>query len=227
MTGLSLKPQGLSREFIRIGQAAATESAQIEAGLRLTNILGAQERMIGFVDEEPWHRGGGETYVADSLVLVSGIEDLHRHVLAKAFVSIGTPLDAKLDSLLRRRKLVSEMGIPVPRLYSAREATIFEEFIDFPVIAAELVDEAVLEQIGEIGAHLDWNGFSTLSFLSDLRIKNGRVYYVDFGFDLGEPSDVRSNCARATIEKAILNQAALDCCLRSYSTSLQSLRVQN
>ena len=152
MTGLSLKPQGLSREFIRIGQAAATESAQIEAGLRLTNILGAQERMIGFVDEEPWHRGGGETYVADSLVLVSGIEDLHRHVLAKAFVSIGTPLDAKLDSLLRRRKLVSEMGIPVPRLYSAREATIFEEFIDFPVIAAELVDEAVLEQIGEIGA---------------------------------------------------------------------------
>jgi hypothetical protein len=208
-----------------MGTTGATEFARVETGLRLTNILDADEQFIGYLDREPWHPGGAETYIADGEVFVSGIET-SRHVIAKALVSMGGALDARLASWLRRRELLSKIGIPVPRLYSAKDATIFEEFIDFPITAVKLIDEAILDQVGEIGAHLDFNGFSTLSFVSDLRIKNGQVLYVDFGFDLGEPSDLLKDCAREAILKASPTPVALDRCLRAYDVSLRCLREE-
>ena len=218
MTGLILKPKGLSDEFIRLGNGAGDWS-RIESGLRVAGVLRTAERMTAYSDCEPWHRGGGETYVADAIIEVAGGSESSRHVIAKAVVSFATSLEAKLEVLLTRRAMLTKLGIAVPELYSARDAMVLEEFIDRPIGETDLADEGILQQVGCIAAKLDCSGFTTLSFLSDMRVKDGCLYYVDFGFDLGEPSGSRTKSALHAIEKSVPSEH-VDSCLRSYSVTL-------
>jgi hypothetical protein len=46
----------------------------------------------------------------------------------------------------------------------------------------------MLQGLARIAALLDRNGFMTLSFTEDIRCDGAAPYYIDFGFDLGEPS---------------------------------------
>lgn len=220
--GLLVKPDGLSSEFIRRGEGA-TDFARIETGLRRVNILTSGEQMTAFEDGETWRRGGGETFVADATIELTGGSEAIRHVIGKALVSFATPLDSKLGIWLRRRSFLAKSGVAVPFLYSGLDAIIFEEFIDRPLGTDDLLDPNMLDQIGKIGARLDFNGFPTLSFLSDLRTKDRRIYYVDFGFDLGEPGGVCTDRARATIEKSI-PASHVELCLTSYNANLLELK---
>ena len=219
MSGFIIKPEGLSSEFLRTGEGA-TDWARIEDGLRRENILQSSETMTAFEDVEPWHRGGAETFIADAMVGVSPGSS-GRRVIAKALVSFATDLDTKLRVWLRRRSLLSGIGIPVPFLFNGRNATVFEEFIDEPFRLTDS-DSDILDQVGKIGAQLDFNGFTTLSFLSDLRVKDQLVYYVDFGTDLGEPSGARTESARLTLVKSI-PASQIDSCLRAYDGTLIDL----
>ena len=221
MKHLLLKPDGLSSEFLRTGRGT-TEWARIEAGLRLANILSATERMDSYADGEPWHRGGAETYIADASILVARASDPNRRVIAKALVSFATDIEVKVAVWLQRRTFLSQIGILVPILYSGRNGVIFEEFIDRPLTDLDLKDESILAQLGDIGARLDFYGFSTLSFVDDLMLKEGKIRFVDFGFDLGEPSGRQSSHAQIAIAKLVPSDSARYC-LSSYDATRRIL----
>lgn len=87
------------------------------------------------------------------------------------------------DLMSRRREILKRNGIPVSFWYHYADATIFEDF--YPNTASEVSFEKILY----IGNKLDKLGFTTLKFTDDIRAdKNGNPFFIDFGFDLGEPS---------------------------------------
>jgi len=67
-------------------------------------------------------------------------------------------------------------------------------FEDYYPYTFEKID---FNKLLEIGWKLDMLGFTTLSFLNDIRAdENNNPFYIDFGFDLGEPSPMQKECAK-------------------------------
>ena len=193
-------PKGLSGEFLRIG-TGATHHERLEDALLQCQIRQITQEVLAFQDVTEWHRGGAESYIADSTVLFA--DGREHHVLAKALVASGPFIDNMLDSWTKRRTLLEMIGVRVPRLYCVREGVFFEEFIDEPFLGDVPLLDSYRNQLASIAAKLDAWGFNTLCFTADLRIKNTNLYYVDFGFDLGDPSAGISNSARTCIERII------------------------
>ena len=97
----------------------------------------------------------------------------------------------------RRRNILAETGVPVSNWYSTSKGTIYEDF--YPFTAKEKVN---FETLLTIGQKLDFLGFTTLKFIDDIRAdKKGQPYYIDFGFDLGEPSNDRILAAKEYLIK--------------------------
>ena len=72
--------------------------------------------------------------------------------------------------------------------FSALNGVIYEEFIDQDFSVTTVLPADILEQVAFIAAQLDKKGFATFSFINYIRVKNNKLYYVDFGSDLGEPA---------------------------------------
>jgi hypothetical protein len=135
-------------------------------------------------DLADWRRGGAETYI--------GLSEMRLHdgssvkVVGKAFVAWGpTPSEQQARWEIRRTEL-SKRGVQVPKVYCQFPAMTVEEYIegDMPPLAA--VDPPMAFQLGQIVGALQDFGLRPLSLHSDLRVANGRVYYIDFGSDLLE-----------------------------------------
>ncbi len=92
----------------------------------------------------------------------------------------------------RRRKILAEKRIPVSNWHFTSDATIYEDF--YPFTAKEKVE---FETLLSIGYKLDSLGFTTLKFVDDIRAdEDGNPYFMDFGFDLGEPSRDKTSSAK-------------------------------
>lgn len=159
--------------------------------------------LFKYSDISPWQRGGAETYNAIGLI-ETNVETIK--IIAKALVSFATRPEQQLKNWNSRRSKIIELGIPTPRLFSAFNGAIYEEFIDDEFKLDEFLDISILTQLGFIGAKLDKAGFKSISFIDDMRLKNRTLYFVDFGSDLGEPSEISSDNAKLYLVKKLTQQ---------------------
>lgn len=218
-----LLESGLSTELMGTG-IGESKVERLRSGLVKIGVIDESESLLGLTDRSPWHRGGGETFVSDSVVFVGTGSQEHgeevpggkRHVIAKALVSFGSPPEIMMASWLKRRGILVSLEIPVPRLFGAVEGTLYEEFIDDELSPESLLIPEIVAELGRIAAVLDRAGFATLSFMADVRRRETKLYYVDFGFDLGEPSDVPSSNARTQLELK-LAPVSRDLAMHSYN----------
>jgi len=156
------------------------------------NIISTKERLTKYCDISPWKQAGSETYTTIFEITTSRII---RKIIIKAIVTM-FPEKSLLD-WTRRRNILAETGVPVSNWYSTSKGTIYEDF--YPFTAKEKVN---FETLLTIGQKLDFLGFTTLKFIDDIRAdKKGQPYYIDFGFDLGEPSNDRILAAKEYLIK--------------------------
>ncbi len=156
------------------------------------NIITKPETVLSFEDLMPWMRTGGETYCTS--FRFATIKQA-KTIFIKALVTL-TP-EKSLSDWTKRRKILQEENIPVSNWYYNDGAIIIEDY--YPQNAEGNVS---FETILSIGYKLDKLGFRPLKFIDDLRVdKNNNPYFVDFGFDLGEPSEIPTSTAREYLEK--------------------------
>lgn len=164
----------ITRENLKIDQQGVTE------WLRAKNIISVDETLLSFQDLMPWTRTGGETFCAS---FQFSTNKTAKQIFIKAIAT--TSPEKSLVDWTRRRAILADNGIPVSNWYFYGNAVIYEDF--YPKPAKE---GAAFEKIISIGYKLDQLGFTTLKFLDDIRAdEDGNPYYIDFGFDLGEPSN--------------------------------------
>jgi len=152
-----------------------------------------------FEDLSDWTRTGGESYCSTFKILYSNKkEEEHQKVInIKAIISI--PVEQCLGNWERRRKILLEKQIPVSHWYFVGKGIIIEDF--YPKKVAEVNDLAPLFNIAET---LDNLGFRNPKFTRDILCDTeGNPFYVDFGFDLGEPSNIITEIAKDHILKLV------------------------
>lgn len=225
MNRFSLLPTGLSEEFLRLGVGDTTEE-RLQDGLTKRNILQQGEKLAGLSDCTAWRQGGAETYIADSIVQVESNQNEDRHVIAKALFSLGSPPEIQLKSWMKRRKILTGLNIRVPHLYSASDGAIYEEFIESELDPDCFTMQNLIRELAQIAATLDDCGFMTLHFLSDLRRRNDQLFYIDFGFDLGDPGETVTDRARITLEQK-LPEPYKEECLEYYKKFINDLYTKH
>jgi hypothetical protein len=177
---------------IALSMMRELKNNNLEFCLKQIKVLNDSENLISYSDITPWQRGGGETYIS---VGVATTSDKEIKFIAKALVSMATQPDQQLKNWNSRREFINKIGIKTPILFSSSNGTIYEEFIDDDFEFTNELSDAILKQLVTIAKTLDTSGFTTIAFSRDLRIKNNTLYYVDFGSDLGEPSENVSKSA--------------------------------
>lgn len=169
--------KGASTEITR--EKYSLDQQGISHWLRSKNIISANETLSNFQDLIPWARMGGETY---STSFKFSTDKQTKQILIKAIVT--TAPERSLLDWARRREILMRNGIAVSHWYHHSAATIFEDF--YPNTSSAVDFDKVLS----IGHKLDQLGFTTLKFSDDIRAdKDGNPFFIDFGFDLGEPSE--------------------------------------
>ncbi len=175
----------IADEIINMG--FSLENKGVQDWLKEKGIIKPDDTLIAFNDISKWNRTGAEVY-SSVFSIQSHFEDLM--LIAKAIVTLN-PVNSLL-SWGRRRELLHKYRIPVSNWLWSGEGLIIEPF--YPLTSSKANDFSL---ILEIGFKLDNLGFKTLDYLDDIRCDNdGNPYYIDFGFDLGEPSEKVSHSAR-------------------------------
>lgn len=187
---------------IALGLMKEFKSNDLNFCLKIIGVLKQNEYIISYSDITNWERGGAETYNATATVKTNN--NKHKFI-AKALISMATKPEQKLIDWVTRRQLISSLGIKTPILYSASNGIVYEEFIDYEFVISDELNTNILKQVAFIGAVLDKNGFTAISFDRDIRVMNNELYYVDFGSDLGNPSAKIKNSALDTILKKFSN----------------------
>jgi len=162
-------------------------------------LIADKETLYSFNDIQPWERTGGETY---STIFNFQTDKQEQTIVAKTIVTI-IPEKSLID-WANRRKILANNKVSVSQWFWTGEATIFEPF--YPNKSDKTKDFNLLLQIAFT---LDRLGFTTLDFLSDIMCDSeGNPFYIDFGFDLGEPSQNIKTSAKDCLIRNYPNQKA-------------------
>jgi len=176
--------KGASTEITR--EKFSLDQQGITNWLRSKNIITDNETLSNFQDLMPWTRTGGETYCTS---FEFSTDKQTKQIFIKAIVT--TSPEKSLLDWTRRREILMRNGIAVSHWYHHSDASIIEDFYPNTSNAVDF------EKILFIGHKLDQLGFATLKFSDDIRAdKNGSPFFIDFGFDLGEPSDSSKTSAK-------------------------------
>jgi len=169
--------KGASTEITR--EKFSLDQQGIKSWLVSKTIIPGNETLLNFQDLMPWTRTGGETY---SSSFEFSTDKQTKQIFIKAIVT--TSPEKSVFDWARRREILMKNGISISHWYHHSEATIIEDF--YPNASSKVDFEKILY----IGHQLDQLGFSTLKFSDDIRAdKNDNPFFIDFGFDLGEPSE--------------------------------------
>lgn len=164
--------------------------------LKSKNLMSADEILIYFKDIKSWIRTGNETY---STIFSFKTDKKELKIVVKAIVS--TNPEKKLDDWIKRRTILANNNIPVSNWFCTEAGTIYEPF--YPNKSDKIKDFNLLIQIAFT---LDKLGFTTLKYLDDILCDtNGNPFYIDFGFDLGEPSQKIKTAAKQHLIKKFPN----------------------
>lgn len=154
------------------------------------------EILVSFSDIQPWQRTGGETYTT---IFNFRTDKQEQTIVVKAIVT--TNPEKSLIDWTNRRKILADNNVPVSHWFWAGEATIYEPF--YPNKSDKTKDFNTLIQTAFT---LDKLGSTTLKFLDDILCdKDGNPFYIDFGFDLGEPSKIIKTTAKEHLLKQFPN----------------------
>ncbi len=176
---------------------------RLENALKSLKLVKADETLLDFQEIYGWKKGGDETYIAAARLEISdGQSRTKRAFISKAIVSF--QIDERIKSMMKRRQHLEQIGILTPEVFSIYSGCINQAFI--PLSCDDALKNPTLErlkQLARIAAKLDLAGYTTLNFVRDLRSDELNWFYVDFGFDLGEPGQDRSDTAFVTLQKLI------------------------
>lgn len=176
---------GISYDIEKKGFALNKEG--ISNWLKAKSLLNVNDDLLCFKELTPWVRTGGETY---STTFLFSTNWATYWLIAKAIVSFNP--EKRLLDWERRRKILSDNRVPVSEWFWAGEATIIETY--YPMTFVEVLN---FQNLIKMAFAVDKLGFMTLKFLDDIRCDIlGNPFYVDFGFDLGEPSSINHYKAR-------------------------------
>ena len=172
---------GITAEIGNLGQQS------LKSWLVVKNLMTEKEILYSFSEVKPWKRTGGETY---STIFNFQTDKQKQTIVVKAIVTINP--EKSLIDWTNRRKILADNRVPVSHWFWTGRATIYEPF--YPNKSDKTKDFNLLLQTAFT---LDNLGFTTLKFLDDIICDNdGNPFYVDFGFDLGEPSQYKKTNAK-------------------------------
>lgn len=179
------------------------KTEDISLCLLKVGVLKEGEVLQAYHDISAWQRGGAETY---NTVATITVKEHERKFIAKALVSMVTKPEQQLANWSSRRTIIQQLGIKTPKLFAELNGVIYEEFIDNNFSLDSNLQKTILEQLAFIAGQLDRKGFTTLSFINDIRLKDTTLYYVDFGSDLGEPSQDKKDSAIKLLMSKLTNE---------------------
>lgn len=197
---IHLLESAASHEMIKPGNLSP--AALIENWLKDHHVIPFESLLLEYVDEEQWFRSGSETYLARASAKYLLPQD-HENTITVPFVLkalVGLFPSAQADKWRTRRNMLQQIGISVSNWFDLYDATIVEPF--YPYGKDSFNNPAYLPDLVRIASLLDSHGYRTLSFLSDLRSNGEQLFYIDFGFDLGEPdTNITSDNAKRTLQE--------------------------
>ena len=180
----------IEKKGIALNQDGLTE------WLKSKNLIEGNEILLTFNDIQPWERTGGETY---STIFNFKTDKQEQTIVIKAIVT--TNPEKSLIDWTNRRTVLADNKVSVSHWFWTGEATIYEPF--YPNKVDKTKDFDILIQTAFT---LDKLGFTTLKFLDDILCdKDGKPHYIDFGFDLGEPSQTMKTTAKEHLIKTYPN----------------------
>ena len=182
------------------GPSALGRLERLQQALQSIRVLQDGDTLIGFRELMPWHRSGGETYLAAAVAEVrsdSGCID-NRAFVAKAIVSWTPDIHGRVMQLCDRYRTLEATGVRVPYIYSSGEGVIYQALIPHNLSPGLLAGRPdLLRELSQLSATLDSLGAQPLNFVRDVMTDLRHLYYVDVGQDLGELTGSPTDCAEA------------------------------
>jgi len=158
----------------------------IQSWLHCRRIVPEDATILCFCDETPWQAIGSETFSTRAFCTYATKTDIKDcRFLLKALVGMNPSGQQKVWT--SRRNMLMQMGIGVSQWFSCSSATITEPYYEYG--HDTFFKLGFLSALAEVAGLLDGLGFRTLDYISDMRSDGHSLYYIDFGFDLGEPSE--------------------------------------
>ncbi len=129
------------------------------------------------------------------------------------------------QGMVERHDLLEKNGVLVPKNYSVSNAILYQLFLenDFHDVFETSKGEqriSYIKQLADIARTLDELKFFPLNFVRDLREQDGKVFYVDFGCDLGAPTEVKREKAKETLLNSLDDQREKDIAKLHYAKVL-------
>jgi hypothetical protein len=156
-------------------------------------ILDSVKSKFSLREDADWVRGGAETYIYRFWVKVDTKVEAGYILKACTAYSPVDSLSTILDAWVYRRRLLADLGVSTPRLYSYGNGLILEELVPHSfrdILAAEfkpashLPDERLMH-LAHYSAALYSLGFLSIAPFDDLRSRGTDCVVIDFGEDLG------------------------------------------
>ena len=193
---ISIFPHGASREIHRDGYAISV-LADIKEWLINKNIISSSDILLSYRDVKEWFKSGDETYLSSFYISYCRCEKVENKTIVLKAITTLNPEKSLLD-WYRRRKILRENFVPVSNWYWCNNGIIIEDYYpnDWSFYN--------LDTLKSIANVLDRLGFITTDFLRDIKCDEyGNLFYIDFGFDLGEPSFKETNTSKQTLNNKI------------------------
>lgn len=150
-----------------------------------------------------WYQGGAETYICQFSCYT---DTMHQYILKACVVmSFGSSISNIVDEWIKKRTIVSSF-ISTPKIFGYAKGTILEEYIPFKwtgQFQRMTFDEqdAAIKNLATICLKLDKLGFAPIGIVSDLRSRGKDIVMIDFGEDLGQPSESSKNNSQIYISE--------------------------
>ena len=177
------EPWSIEKEFLDLTGQCSIERALFDCGL-----LSSPLEFVGIHSSSAWRRGGAETYIFDFEVICVASR---RRLIAKALVaaSPGIPPEKQLDLWYMRRDLIQRSGCPVPTLYVFGKGILIEEYVQDSLVDVlrDGHNTKLFMKLHRYASNVISAGFCPTSFIPNLRTDGKRLFWIDFGNDLGEP----------------------------------------
>lgn len=181
--------KGFSREVANtIIDLSGTNN--LSNALRLLGLIHKNEDFVSIEADQGWFRSGAETYcIAFSVNKAQSKSISCQKYIIKACTPFcpALSIDTVLDNWVMRRKCLQNENILVPKLIHRGKGLIIENYIPYALDELAPIDSELKEQINYIANVLSKLRFSAINPFTDLRSDGSKIYFVDFGEDLGNP----------------------------------------
>ena len=154
-------------------------------------MVGRKIGPVSFDGPEKWERAGGESYI---LPFVAAQKETGTPIV-RALFKANTTMNPEraITQGVEKRHMLEKLGVKTPRLYGYGGGVVLEEFLPHDVDEAlNIFGNKIFQDIAYAYGAIASGGFSPVAngLIRDFRADNdGNMHMIDFGSDLGEPSE--------------------------------------